>query len=73
MKMFVITKEAYRNNGIKVTVDNNGALWLNERQTEEKLGQSKKKGCITQESIKFKEGLGYNVNDVFNTKEETIK
>ena len=72
MKMFFITKEAYRNNGIEVTVDNNGALWLNERHTEEKLGQNKK-GCITQESIKFKEGLGYNVNDVFNTKEQTIK
>ena len=43
MKMFVITKEAYRNNGIEVTVDNNGALWLNERHTEEKLGQSKKR------------------------------
>ena len=33
--MFNITKEALKNNGIEVIVD---ALWLNEKNIEEKLG-----------------------------------
>ena len=37
-KMFNITKETLENNGIEVIVDSFNALWLNEKNTEEKLG-----------------------------------
>lgn len=30
------------------------------------------KDCATQESIKFKTKLGFNVNDIFNTNEQTV-
>ena len=33
-----ITKETWRNNGIEVIVDSVNALWLNEKNIEEKLG-----------------------------------
>ena len=33
-----ITKETWENNGIEVTVDSASALWLNEKNIEEKLG-----------------------------------
>ena len=33
-----ITKETWENNGIEVTVDSANALWLNEKNIEEKLG-----------------------------------
>ena len=36
--MFNITKETWENNGIKVIVDSVNALWLNEKNIEEKLG-----------------------------------
>ena len=36
--MFNITKEKLKNNGIEVTVDSVNALWLNEKNIEEKLG-----------------------------------
>ena len=36
--MFDITKETLENNGIEVTVDSVNALWLNEKNIEEKLG-----------------------------------
>ena len=36
--MFNITKEALENNGIEVIVDSFNALWLNEKNTEKKLG-----------------------------------
>ena len=37
--MFNITKETLENNGIEVIVDSINALWLNEKNIEEKLGQ----------------------------------
>ena len=37
-KMFNITKETLKNNGIEVIVDSVNALWLNEKNIEEKLG-----------------------------------
>ena len=33
-----ITKETWENNGIEVIVDSVNALWLNEKNIEEKLG-----------------------------------
>ena len=33
-----ITKKTWENNGIEVIVDSFNALWLNEKNTEEKLG-----------------------------------
>ena len=36
--MFNITKETLENNGIEVIVDSANALWLNEKNIEEKLG-----------------------------------
>ena len=36
--MFNITKETLENNGIEVIVDSVTALWLNEKNIEEKLG-----------------------------------
>ena len=36
-KMFNITKETLENNGIEVVVDSFNALWLNEKNIEEKL------------------------------------
>ena len=36
-KMFNITKETLENNGIEVIVDSAHALWLNEKNIEEKL------------------------------------
>ena len=36
--MFNITKETLGNNGIEVIVDSVNALWLNEKNIEEKLG-----------------------------------
>ena len=36
--MFNITKETLENNGIEVIVDSVNALWMNEKNTEEKLG-----------------------------------
>ena len=36
--MFNITKEILENNGIEVIVDSVNALWLNEKNIEEKLG-----------------------------------
>ena len=35
--MFNITKETWENNGIEVIVDSVNALWLNEKNIEEKL------------------------------------
>ena len=35
--MFNITKETLENNGIEVIVDSVNALWLNEKNIEEKL------------------------------------
>ena len=37
-KMFNITKETLENSGIKVIVGSVNALWLNEKNIEEKLG-----------------------------------
>ena len=37
-KMVNITKETLENNGIEVIVDSVNALWLNEKDIEEKLG-----------------------------------
>ena len=37
-RMFNITKETLENNGIEVIVDSVNALWLNEKNIEEKLG-----------------------------------
>ena len=37
-KVFNITKETLENNGIEVIVDSANALWLNEKNIEEKLG-----------------------------------
>ena len=37
-KMVNITKETLENNDIEVIVDNVNALWLNEKNIEEKLG-----------------------------------
>ena len=36
--MLNITKETLENNGIEVIVDSVNALWMNEKNTEEKLG-----------------------------------
>ena len=36
--MFNITKETLENNGIEVIADSVNALWLNEKNIEEKLG-----------------------------------
>ena len=36
--MFNITKETLENNGVEVIVDSFNALWLNEKNIEEKLG-----------------------------------
>ena len=36
--MFNITKETLENNGIEVMSDSFNALWLNEKNIEEKLG-----------------------------------
>ena len=36
--MFNITKETVENNGVEVIVDTVNALWLNEKNIEEKLG-----------------------------------
>ena len=36
--MFNIAKETLENNGIEVIVDSGNALWLNEKNIEEKLG-----------------------------------
>ena len=36
--MFNVAKEALENNGIEVIVDSVNALWLNEKNIEEKLG-----------------------------------
>ena len=36
--MFNITKATLENNGIEVIVDSVNALWLNEKNIEEKLG-----------------------------------
>ena len=36
--MLNITQETLENNGIEVIVDSFNALWLNEKNTEEKLG-----------------------------------
>ena len=36
--MFNITKETLENNSIEVIVDSFNALWLNEKNIEEKLG-----------------------------------
>ena len=36
--MAAITKETYENNGIEVTADELGKLWLNERHVQEQLG-----------------------------------
>ena len=36
--MFNITKETLENNGIEVIVDSVNALWLNEKNIDEKLG-----------------------------------
>ena len=38
-KIFNITKETLENNGIEVIVDSVNALWLNEKNIEEKLGR----------------------------------
>ena len=37
-KMFSITKETLENNSIEVIVNSVSALWLNEKNIEEKLG-----------------------------------
>ena len=37
-KMFNIDKETYKNNDIEAIVDDIGTPWLNEKNTEEKLG-----------------------------------
>ena len=37
-KMFNITKEKLENNGTEVIIDSVNALWLNEKNIEEKLG-----------------------------------
>ena len=37
-KIVNISKKTYENNGIEAIVDNIGALWLNEKHIEEKLG-----------------------------------
>ena len=39
--MFNITKKTLENNGIEVIVDSVNALWLNEKNTEKKLGHKK--------------------------------
>ena len=36
--VFKITTETWENNGIEVIVDSVNALWLNEKNIEEKLG-----------------------------------
>ena len=36
--MINIDKETYENNGIESIIDDIGALWLNEKHIEEKLG-----------------------------------
>ena len=36
--MFNVTKETLENNGMEVIVDSVNALWLNEKNIEEKLG-----------------------------------
>ena len=36
--MVNITKETYKNNGIKVITDKIGELWLNERHVQKQLG-----------------------------------
>ena len=38
-KMFNITKETLKNNGIEVIVNSVNELWLNEKNIEEQLGQ----------------------------------
>ena len=37
-KMVDISKETYENNNIEAIIDGIGALWLNEKHIEEKLG-----------------------------------
>ena len=37
-KMFNITTKSLKNNGVEVIVDSGNALWLNEKNIEEKLG-----------------------------------
>ena len=40
-KMFNIAKETLQNNSIEVIVDSVDALWLNDKNIEEKLGYKK--------------------------------
>lgn len=37
--MVAITEETYENNGIEAIVNNNGALWLNEKRIQKGLDQ----------------------------------
>ena len=50
-KMVGIDKETYESNNIEAIVDGIGALWLNGRHIEEKLGH-KNLPCITKKMTK---------------------
>ena len=50
--MFNITKKSLKNNGIEVIVDSGNALWLNEKNIEEKLGH-KNLPVVTNKSDKI--------------------
>ena len=79
-----ITKETWENNGIEVIVDSVNALWLNEKNIEEKLGhknlpvisnkydkiyKKRRYELVDKSCIKI---LGFKLHDVMNTKEQTI-
>ena len=46
-KMFNITKETLKNNGIEVIVNSVNELWLTEKNIEEQLGQKMYKSSQT--------------------------
>ena len=55
-----ITKETWENNGIEVIVDSVNALWLNEKNIEEKLGH-KNLSVITNKRNKIYKKRRYNL------------
>ena len=110
--MVDISKKTYENNDIEVIVDGIGALWLNEKHIEEKLGHKnlpvitnkydpvykkhryelvdkpKKQPnrrflrsvlelkvimeCRTDKSCNLKRNLGFRLQDMINTKKQTV-
>ena len=60
--MFNITKETIENNGIEVIVDSANALWLNEKNIEEKIG-NKNLAVVTNKYDKIYKKSRYELVD----------